>query len=329
MQDSVRNERFILVHQLLMNASLHEFQQGPLFANHAESPDKSVLNESWRANFEDFTLNYHLCSFKKPQKVISTLTSDFAGICYNIQGAFTYTGFPEGTIDKNRFNILYIPQGQYECTLEGITFIITIHFRRHFVDKLTQSIPKLAQVLEQPPAEPWQMHKKSLSICAEVMDIFQAAFDFGNNQHPKVRFMYLHAKMGEAIIESMHQLITGYDPGSPVLQRHLENVVAAHDHIVNNLGESLSLHELAHVAGTTKANLEKGFQDLYGATVQTFITNQRMEKAVTLLLKTEMHVPDIVKVIGYKSVPNFIQSFKRRYGLTPAAYRKVMREKDH
>lgn len=60
-----------------------------------------------------------------------------------------------------------------------------------------------------------------------------------------------------------------------------------------------------------------------GITPLDYVTNIRMQRACELLLHTENDISSIALLTGYSSQSHFISAFKKKYSLTPAAYRKI------
>ena len=60
-----------------------------------------------------------------------------------------------------------------------------------------------------------------------------------------------------------------------------------------------------------------------GYTYSEYIKNVRLKEAEKLLNNTELSVGDIAEQVGYDNRANFYRLFVRKYGLTPAKYRKI------
>jgi YesN/AraC family two-component response regulator len=58
-----------------------------------------------------------------------------------------------------------------------------------------------------------------------------------------------------------------------------------------------------------------------GFTFQEILRRKRFQKAVMLLLDTDLAVEEIVEVVGYENQSYFYRQFKSRYGMTPRKYR--------
>jgi len=95
------------------------------------------------------------------------------------------------------------------------------------------------------------------------------------------------------------------------------------DIIINNLEKDFpSLKDFALQIGTNEFKLKYGFKELYGTSVYRFLKNERLRKSKMLVQYSDLHIKTIAHMIGFKSVPHFSRSFKKRYGFTPSALRK-------
>lgn len=78
-----------------------------------------------------------------------------------------------------------------------------------------------------------------------------------------------------------------------------------------------SLLELSQLVGVSDRTLRRGFQQLFGTTVFSYITNQRMEWAESLLRQGNLSVAEVANKVGYSNLGHFAAAFKRRFGITP------------
>lgn len=96
-----------------------------------------------------------------------------------------------------------------------------------------------------------------------------------------------------------------------------------HDIIIHNLEKDFpSLKEFALQLGTNEFKLKYGFKELYGTSVYRFLKNERLRKSKMLIQYSDLHIKTIAHMTGFKSIPHFSRSFKKRYGYTPSALRK-------
>lgn len=77
-----------------------------------------------------------------------------------------------------------------------------------------------------------------------------------------------------------------------------------------------------HVARTSTGHLGRLFRHKYGLSFTDYVRELRMHKAVGLLTTTSQPIGRIAKIVGYGDASRFATHFRRRYGLTPRAYRE-------
>jgi AraC-like DNA-binding protein len=85
--------------------------------------------------------------------------------------------------------------------------------------------------------------------------------------------------------------------------------------------EPLGVDDLAGAAGLSRAHFSREFRRAFGESPHAYLLTRRLERAAALLRSTDRSVADVCLSIGLQSVGSFTTSFKRTYGLSPAAYR--------
>ena len=85
--------------------------------------------------------------------------------------------------------------------------------------------------------------------------------------------------------------------------------------------EPLTVDDLAHAAGLSKAHFSREFRRAFGESPHGYLLTRRLERAAALLRTTDRSVADICFTVGLTSVGSFTSSFTRTYGLSPTAYR--------
>lgn len=87
------------------------------------------------------------------------------------------------------------------------------------------------------------------------------------------------------------------------------------------LDEDISLGTLAAEAGLSPCHLHRLFVDVAGETPKAYTQRLRLGRAGVLLLTTSRSVLDIALDCGFQSHEVFTRAFRKRFGITPAAYR--------
>ena len=82
-----------------------------------------------------------------------------------------------------------------------------------------------------------------------------------------------------------------------------------------------SLHELAVMVGTNECTLKKAFKHEFGTTIFQYLFDYRMELAAYYLLDTNLPIADIGMRLGYDYQSHFCTAFKRKFGVSPIAFR--------
>lgn len=100
-----------------------------------------------------------------------------------------------------------------------------------------------------------------------------------------------------------------------VSDENLEKIRTAHAYLIENFKNPLTIKVLARKVLLNELQLKKDFKIVYGTTIRSFIIDLRMEEAKSLLGKYT--VSEMAEILGYKSVPHFINTFKKCYGYTP------------
>ena len=63
------------------------------------------------------------------------------------------------------------------------------------------------------------------------------------------------------------------------------------------------------------------FKQMFGISFCTYLENVRLQESERLLLTGDRKISDIAADVGFCSTSHFIESFRRRYGVTPHAFR--------
>lgn len=109
------------------------------------------------------------------------------------------------------------------------------------------------------------------------------------------------------------------------MKQYINNHVLIEDikEFINNecINSSLTVQQIATSFNMSQAKLVHLFQQIQGKSTISYIKEIRLEKAKELLSETDDKITDIVKKIGYLSVPSFINNFKKYTGHSPKMFR--------
>jgi len=85
--------------------------------------------------------------------------------------------------------------------------------------------------------------------------------------------------------------------------------------------EPLSVDDLAHAAGLSRAHFSREFRRTFGESPHAYLLTRRLERAAALLRTTDNSVAEICLAVGLQGIGSFTTSFTRTYGQSPTAYR--------
>jgi AraC-like DNA-binding protein len=137
--------------------------------------------------------------------------------------------------------------------------------------------------------------------------------------------IYLESKALELIALKLEQL----QPvrclnarGSQVNSSDLESIHYAKEILLDRMENPPSLVELSRQVGLNDRKLKEGFRQVFGTTVFGYLNHYRMERARSLLEQKDLAIGQVSRAVGYGSVSAFSTAFRKKFGLSPRAYRQ-------
>lgn len=85
----------------------------------------------------------------------------------------------------------------------------------------------------------------------------------------------------------------------------------------------VSIEELVKTTNYSHGYVNREFKKYLGCSIIQYIIRKKLDRATVLLTTTDYSVEAISDMLKLSNVSNFINVFKKRYGLTPAKYRKL------
>lgn len=140
-----------------------------------------------------------------------------------------------------------------------------------------------------------------------------------------IKQMYLESKAIELISHQLDQVFFAKgDPKNKLTLRQddIERISYARDLLIATIQNPLTILELSRMSGINDTKLKRGFRQLYGTSIHEYLLAHRFERARDLLAEGNMNVSEVSYAVGYSKVDNFASSFKKRFGITPGAFRR-------
>lgn len=101
-----------------------------------------------------------------------------------------------------------------------------------------------------------------------------------------------------------------------------EIVRKVHKYLMENIGQRITIDELARMFLINPTTLKAAFKAVYGDSLASHIKEHRMKLAARLLRETDLSIAQISEQVGYESQSKFTAAFKACYNMPPTEYRK-------
>jgi AraC family transcriptional regulator len=103
------------------------------------------------------------------------------------------------------------------------------------------------------------------------------------------------------------------------------SVTRVKDYIGAHLHLQITLDDLANLAGYSRFHFARGFRAATGLPPYAYILRARIALACRLLDDARLPVQAIASEAGFASHPQFTNRFRQLTGISPSAYRRIMR----
>lgn len=236
-----------------------------------------------------------------------------------LKGDLQYgTGQQVAHTARFHYNLLYQPSLQQDFILEKDRqyVLLAVHFRPSALQQWAGLHPLYSHFLEQ------AAHHESSALFHQARPASQALIYASLNLFRRTSLYNTKIMRQVALLHVLRHavmpLFATLPAAPPDLQpSDLEKVHAARAYIFDHLDENISVRVLARVAGLNERKLKQGFHAVYHTTVGTFLREERMLRALTLLKEKKMSVARVAAAVGYRHAPNFSDAFRRHFGHPP------------
>ena len=106
--------------------------------------------------------------------------------------------------------------------------------------------------------------------------------------------------------------------------RKLDRLSVITAYMKEHYREDISLESLAENFGYSPTYLSRMFQKYAKTNYKIYLDNIRLEHAVKELMNTRMPIGEIAYGNGFPNSRAFAKAFRKRYGMLPSEYRKMM-----
>ncbi len=94
------------------------------------------------------------------------------------------------------------------------------------------------------------------------------------------------------------------------------------NHINMNYASKITIDDMAKIANVSTGHFRRIFKQTMGCSPLEHLTSVRLNMAKTMLKATSNSMSHICTQVGFENISTFNRYFKRKFGITPTAYRK-------
>jgi len=116
-------------------------------------------------------------------------------------------------------------------------------------------------------------------------------------------------------------VVRSYEGSKQALQPYLDLAPVA-DYIKAHVGESISVKELARMAGLSVRQFERKFLETFRTTPKHYLMRLRVLLACDTLLETRRSITEIGLASGFCDHSAFARHFRKHMGMSPREYRQ-------
>ena len=156
-------------------------------------------------------------------------------------------------------------------------------------------------------------------VFKNAKNLFPLLLEICNEANNKKDPYYLNLMTNKALVEILHLKDNEATPADQYVEQ-TKNYINYHYFSIVNIDE-IATHVALH-----KVYLQRIFKERTGMTVWNYLTRCRLEKAVYMLIHSDMPISDIDVSVGINSRQNFYLLFKKFYHMSPSEYRKTYRK---
>jgi len=93
--------------------------------------------------------------------------------------------------------------------------------------------------------------------------------------------------------------------------------------VARHYGRRLTLPAVARALSSSPRQIQRAYEQFGELTFQEDLLARRMAAAAELLATQKaIAVRDVARLVGYRQAPHFALAFRRRFGMSPARFRR-------
>ena len=260
-------------------------------------------------------------------EIIDSTPSDNIHINFQLEG-FMYSTFKGLKHDLDmrpkRHNLIHTPEIGHSNRLKGNQsmemFLISID-KNFFASVIGQNDAWSERILTD------LHHQRSFSAIDGTQTITpQMAYLIDNirncNAQGPMRNLLIQSRVLELLALEIEQFSSLSSTDESIRPDDADKLHKLKEYLDVNFLTELSLAQLSRICLLNEFKVKKGFKQLFGTTVFSYVRKLRMEYAGQLLRNSAVSIDDVADRLGYEHAQHFSIAFKKYTGVTPSQYQR-------
>ncbi len=136
------------------------------------------------------------------------------------------------------------------------------------------------------------------------------------------------------VLFEIHKQVAGEIHRIPAVKRSTKvevykKINDAKDYIDDNFHTEMKIEDAAKIACMSNFHFIRLFKNVFQDTPYQYITQKRLAKASSLIMKTDMSITEVCFEVGFSSLSSFSWLFKQKYGMSPEVARESYNSFEH
>jgi len=140
-----------------------------------------------------------------------------------------------------------------------------------------------------------------------------------------LRYLYMEGKLMELVAVYLNEVMyqsKGISKSISLSKDDVKSIYKAKDILDKSITQKITLSYLSKEVCLNEFKLKKGFKELFGMPVYTYLLDKRLELAKLFLEEKKFRVSDVANLVGYGNMSHFAAAFRKKYGANPSEYVK-------
>jgi AraC-like DNA-binding protein len=214
------------------------------------------------------------------------------------------------TLDKGGYNLIKINAGHHKLLLApGVNEFMRFDISPGLLQELLPDSPFIREKGDYHPAG--VPNRKLMKLISQIRQ---------TPDTDDIQRLKLYTQITELIITAIIPLQSSYK-NLIMNNPHYELITNIQTYICDNLHKPISLSQLAGIYFISESKLKQDFKKYLNSSVQTFLQEQRMQKALKMLQHSDNEIAVIATEVGYTNISSFNREFRKHYACSPKEVR--------